>query len=251
MKFMRSFFAVVLVCVMLAGIGITAFAQDSATYTFNLPEGFSLVDERDGADVYANDDVIISVGVSINASENKVNPSDADDAYMQSFKSQVEHSVKDGYSSVEIVRSDVAFAEFGAYDAIRSYIECKYFAFDSSYIMCYQVCYLFETENYIHVFTVTSDADITEVADELVKSFVIFDEPVKAEGFFSRFFDSIYGSILVGAGIGVVVGIVLMLINKGKFTARVEQMLEEVDEETSESSDETTDNTPQTPQDEE
>lgn len=235
---MKSVFAVVLVCVMLTGACITAFALDSATYTVNLPEGFSLVDTRDGADVYANDDVVISVGVSINASENKVNPSDADDAYMQSFKSQVEHSVKDGYSSVEIVRSDVAFAELGVYDAIRSYVECKYFAFDSSFIMCYQVCYLFETENYIHVLTVASDADITEFADELVKSFVIFDEPVKVAGFFSRFFDSVYGSIVVGAGIGVVVGIVLMLINKGKFTAKVTEALDEIDEEVPEIADE-------------
>ena len=216
MKLFKSLCSVLLVCIMLASVGISAFAESADTYSIDLPDGFEQVDSRDGAIVLMKDDIIVTIGVSANSSSQKVNPNDADELYINSFKNQVEQSAKDGADSVEIVRNEAAFIELGDNDAIKCDLECRYYDFKNNFITAYQTCYLFETENYIHVFAVTSDADVTEFADELMKTVEIFDEPIKESGVVADFFGSAWGSICVGAAIGAIVGVVLMFINRKK-----------------------------------
>lgn len=214
MKLLKSVFAAVIACAIVVCMSLCVLADSTDTYTVDIPDGFTKTE--DGGQVnWKNDDgdIIIELAVSENTSNVKVNPNEAG----QSYISLVEESVKSSLQEVEGVESEFVSAqsglmELGEHDAIRVALVKKY-CFEKGEMKVYRICYLFETQSYIHSVVVTSDEDVAEFADNLIKTFEIKDEAVALREDDTSVGSMIKGALL-GALIGAAVGVVLALVKK-------------------------------------
>lgn len=211
MKLFKSACAVIAACAMVICIGVCAFADTADTYSIEIPDGFTLI-EGEGQTTWKNSsgDVVIELAVSENTSNVKVNPNEAGESYMSLLEEKFKVSVTEVEGiTCQVTSSESGLVELGEHDAIRVSLVEKY-TFEKGEFTVYRVCYVFETENYIHSLVIVGDEDIFDFADGVVKTLKINDEAVKLRGGVSN----IVKGALIGALIGVVVGIVVAVIKK-------------------------------------
>lgn len=211
MKLLKSLCAVIAVCAMIICVGVGAFADAADTYSIEIPDGFTLF-ESEGQTAWKNGDgdIVIELAVSENTSNVKVNPNEADESYMNLLEEKFKASVTEveGISS-QVVSVDSGFVELGENDAVKVSLVENY-TFENGEFTVYRVCYVFETENYIHSLVVVGDEDIFQFADDLVKTVKINDTAVELR-FGAR---NLIKGALMGALIGAAVGVVIALAKK-------------------------------------
>lgn len=214
MKLFKSVFTAAIACAVIVSMGICAFAYVvDATYSIDIPEDFI----SSSTTTWKNDDgdIIIELAFSENTSNVKVNPNEAGESYLSLVEENVTQSLTDveGVAS-ELISVQSGLMELGEHDAIRVSLAKKY-SFENGDMTVYRVCYLFETQNYIHSVVVTGDENIEQFADELIKTFKINDEAVALR---EEETDNSVGTIikgaLLGALIGAAVGVALALAKK-------------------------------------
>lgn len=217
MKLFKSLFSITIVLAVLFCIGLPTYASDD-TYSIEIPDGFTefKVEGQDGAWQNADGSIIINLAVSENTSNVKVNPNDAGESYIASVENEMKASVTEAPDlSGEIVSINSKIAELGKHDAIRVFMQAKY-TFENGEMDIYYVCYLFETQNYIHSFVIIGDQNISEFSDNLIKTVKINDEAVALRNKDTD--DNAISNIIIGvikaALIGVAVGVALALIKK-------------------------------------
>lgn len=217
MKLFKSIFSIIVVLSVLLCVGLPVFAS-SDTYSIEIPDGFTEF-EAEGQDCAwknADGSIIVNVAVSENTSKVKVNPNDAGESYMTTLENEMKASVTQKPElSAEIVTSKSEFMELGEHDAIRVFMHAKY-NFENGKMDVYQICYIFETQNYIHAFVTTSDEDISEFSDKLIKTVKINDEAVarRSNNNDNKILGGVLGGAIKGALIGAAVGVVLALAKK-------------------------------------
>ncbi|MBR5773504.1 MAG: hypothetical protein IKY44_01505 [Clostridia bacterium] len=219
MKLFKSALSIIIALTMLAAICLTTFA-DSESYTITIPDGFTeSVTDGQATWTSADGSIIISLALSPNTSNVKVNPSEAGESYLNALENEMKTSVPDSDEvQSEIIALTSGVMELPGHDAIRLFMRTDY-TFENGEMSVYQLCYLFETQNYIHSFIVMGDSDVSEFADELIKTVTINDEAIalrntEDSGFLGGIFDGVVGGVIKGALIGVLVGGALALINK-------------------------------------
>lgn len=236
MKLFKSLFSIIFVLTMLLCVALPAYASGD-TYSIEVPDGFSefSVEGQAGAWKNADGSIIINLSASENTSNVKVNPNDAGASYMTSIENEMKASVTENKElSGEVVTINSSLLELGEHDAIRTFMQTKY-TFENGEMTVYQVCYLFETQNYIHAFVITGDEDISEFSDDFIKTVKINDEAIalRDTDTDNKIFGGIIGKAILGGIVGVFLGVALVLIKKftGKKPPEV-STVEEVQETT-------------------
>ena len=171
MKLFKALFSIIVVLAVALGINATAFAV-SGSYELTVPEGFTSFDAEGQAAAWKNADgsIIINLAVTENTSNVKVNPNDAGQSYITALENEMKATVTqnpDLSGSVAEIHSELM--ELGEHDALRIFMKANY-TFGNNQISVYQLCYVFETVNYIHAFVVTGEEDISSFADEFIKT---------------------------------------------------------------------------------
>lgn len=216
MKLFKSLFSTITVLSLLLCMGLSAYASGD-TYSVEIPDGFSefSVEGQAGAWKNADGSIIINLSVSENTSNVKVNPNDAGESYINLIENEMMASVTENEElSGEVVAINSSLSELGEHDAIKISMQSKY-TFENGEMTVYQVCYLFETQNYIHAFVITGDGDISEFGDEFIKTVKINDEAIALrEGDDDSFLGGLLGKAVLGGIVGVALGVALVLIKK-------------------------------------
>jgi len=217
MKVFKSLFSIIIVLSTFLCFGLQVFASQD-TYSVEIPDGFSefAVEGQTGAWKNADGSIIISLSATENTSNVKVNPNDAGESYMTLIENEMKASVTENEKlSGEVVAINSSLFELGEHDAIRTFMQTKY-TFENGEMTVYQICYLFETQNYVHAFVITGDEDISGFGDNLIKTVKINDEaiPLRDTDTDDKILGGILGGAIKGALIGAVVGVALALIKK-------------------------------------
>lgn len=212
MKLFKSLFSIALACALILSIGITALA--GGTCSLGIPDGFTAVLSGDSLKTWKSSDgsTEIELAISANTSNVKVNPNDAGESYMALIESEMTATVTGSSElSGEVVAINSSVMELGEHDAIRTFMHSKY-TFKNGEMSIYQVCYLFETQNYVHALVVTGDEDISAFSDELIRTMQINDEAIPLRQTSTSI--PIFVWAIIGAGVGALIGVALAIIKK-------------------------------------
>ncbi len=219
MRLFKLFCSVVLVFGVIFCGGASAFAKDKTTYSVEVPDGFTEADKQEQTATWKNSDgsVIINLAISENTSKVKVNPNDAGDSYLALLEDKMTATLTENTElNGEVTSIESGFMELGEHDAIKVSMVAEY-TFENGTMTVYQNCYVFETQNYVHAFVVTSDEDTSQFSDDFIKGVKINDKAVERrgeDGFFSSLGGSVAIGALKGALIGAAVGVVIALAKK-------------------------------------
>ena len=209
---MKKIFFVLLMFIFLYHVS----AYENKYFEIEIPEGFKEV-KMDDSDVYkwenGNENIVITL--SKNSDINKYNVEYYKESDLEEYRKTIEDGINEQIKSYNIKVTVSNIKKEKVNDLYTISYETFWPTKESISYDIYKKGYSFTTENYVYVYTFTSDKKITNDNTNFynsLASFKLLDSVIEKKGFF----DAEWKKILVTSIVFGVIGAILSMIKKSK-----------------------------------